>query len=304
MVPIPYFRGQGDSRALEQVFGPIRQALADIEKRLGNTTAQASKTAQTVQNGTSSAATLQQQITNLVNQVAALQQSGSVAVATYRADVVVATDQVVFESSDGGVALIDPLDPTQVFAAVGIATASASIGGNVQVRRSGVHTLVGAAFEPGRVVYASTDSYVTQTPSYAAWAVPIGVALTATTFAVMPGWPSLLDEPVYLDGFEAYVPVTLRLLRDVVDNLSRLPDPDDLSPVSALSGDELMSVKSPSSGLVQCTAQQVADLFEGVPDPDAVAPVSGLVGDELLTLKRPAGGFVQVTVAQLLSTTP
>lgn len=287
-------------RTVEGAFAAVRQRLTAIESQLGDTTKQAGATSQTLSQANSSTSNLQQQISDLTKQVAALQQASASPVVTYTAIEAINANDPVRLVSDTGAASIDTQDPSAMFNVVGIATASAAAGANVTVRRSGLLSIPSAAFESGRAVYADNGTGLTQFPSYAAVALPVGVALSPTTMTVVLGWPALIDQPPYPD-YDDFVPVTLRLLRDALDMLTYVPDPDTLSPVSGLVGDELVTVKHAGADFIQATAQQIADLSTDVPDPETVSPVSGLSGHELLTLKVPGGGYIQVTLDQLLA---
>lgn len=235
---IPVVRSN-DPRSIEGALNAIRQRFAVLERQIAATAAQAGQSSFVLSQSNASTANLQAQISTLANQVAALEVASGGPVASYRADVAVDTGDAVFMSSDAGVSVVDPHDPTTIFGLVGVATASVAAGAQIMVRRSGVHTMPLASLEPGRAVYAQVGGGLTQWPSYAAVAVPVGVALTPTTMAVAPAWPAQRDLPFYPGGYEDFLPATLGLVRDVVELLQALLDQPDGFVVKV--GDQLVT---------------------------------------------------------------
>lgn len=212
---VPVVRS-ADPRSIEGALSAVRERLRAIEAQLGTTSLQAGQSTLTLSQSNSSVANLQAQISALRATVDELDSADGGPTATYIASAVVTQYDVVYATSDGRVAPVDTQDLTAVFGVVGIAENSAAVGGDLTVRHSGTLTVTSAAFDAGHAVYAEAGSGLTQYPSYADVALPVGVALSATTMHVTIGGAALQVLPMYA-GYEAFMPVTLSLVRDVLD---------------------------------------------------------------------------------------
>lgn len=112
----------------------------------------------------------------------------------------------------------DANDPTAMFAVLGVATTTATVGGTVTVQRRGPLAVPTAAFEVDRAVYVG-DLGLTQHPSYESTSIVVGVAVSATELWIAPGEPSL-SEVVFAsavdDEYLRYLPVTYQIVRDAI----------------------------------------------------------------------------------------
>lgn len=215
-----------DLRSINNAINAISQQLRVIAAAADAANDKAALNAFTAKQSAGSLIPFQQQLASLQTAVAALTAGSQAPTLSYRADAAVVAFDPVYPTSDGGVSPVDTQDPTAIFAVVGVATSSVSSGGNVTVRRSGAMDITGADFEAGRAVYAEIGSGLTQYPSYAGVAIPIGVALTSTTMDVRPAWPALLAVPPYA-GHEDFMPVALAAVRDVLEFVSTLFGQED-----------------------------------------------------------------------------
>jgi hypothetical protein len=200
-------------RAAQMAISNIRQRIEGLEAELAALTSQVGQSSASSTAVTSALNSLQAQINTLKTLVNAINVAG--AAVNFLADVDLTLGDVVYPSSNGFVNLVDPNDPFSVFAAVGVVTTTATTGNPVTVQRFG-HLDVGGSFDIGRAVYANAGGGLTQTPAYGLVAIPVGVADGASSLYVLPAWPSLLTDE-FDPGFDGYVPVTLQLLRQIID---------------------------------------------------------------------------------------
>lgn len=203
----------GDRATVLEV-GNIRQRIEAIERLLTEVDSRSTTSSNSSAQTAASLASLQAQITAVKTDLAALAASTFGPTSTFTADTALNPGDAVYPSSVTGVSVIDPSDSFSVFAAVGVAITSAPVGGSVTVQRFGGIVVNGYAFDIGRAVYAATGGGLTQVPpSYSGVAVPIGVAIAASSIYVQPGWPALLTDS-FDPGFDDFLPVTLARMRD------------------------------------------------------------------------------------------
>ncbi|MEY4429533.1 MAG: hypothetical protein RLZZ182_2222 [Pseudomonadota bacterium] len=216
-----------DLREINNALNGIRQQLFTLGNYIDQVNLKAGQNALNSGGSSSTLLQLQQQVAVLQQTVSTLVAGGSGPTGTYRADAAVSTNDPVFVTSDGGVSPVDTQDPAAIFAAIGVATADASAGGQVVVRRSGVQTVGGASFETGRAVYAQVGSGLTQWPNYADVAIPVGVAVSEAAFEVRTAWPAQQTAPIYAGGYEDFLPVTYGLVRSVLEMVESIYNEPD-----------------------------------------------------------------------------
>lgn len=205
-----------DLRALQGVIDQIRERLRLAEAQIDTTTAQAGQSALQAGQSNISIANLQQQINTLQAQLNQLAASVLTADEVFRADAAIGAFDLVYPSSTGGVSTVNPSDPTAMFAPVGVATAAATPGANVTVRKFGELPTPGASWEVGEALYAGLGGGLTQHPNYSDAAVRVGVAVTTNRIYIEPAWPVMLEPNVYSEQND-YQPVSYRLARDAIE---------------------------------------------------------------------------------------
>jgi hypothetical protein len=206
-----------DVRDINNALNAVRECIRVLSDALTAVGSQANQTTFNAAQGNANIAALQAQIASLQAQLAALAASAVGPTAVYRADQVISVLDSVYPTSNGGVSPVDTQDPTAVFAAIGVAATSAAIGAPVTVRLSGSLSVIDAGFETGRAVYAQNGGGLTQYPSYADVAVPVGVATGAEQMDVRAAWPTLLVQPLYAAGYEDFLPASWKLMRDAFE---------------------------------------------------------------------------------------
>lgn len=203
-------------RAAQTAISNTRQRIEQIEALVSTLETSLSQTDFSGSRSTLALNAMQAQINVLKAQIAALGTAGDGSVLQFTSDGTIAVGDVVYATSTLGVDVVDPLDPLKISAAIGVAASAATIGGPVTVRRFGHLLLSAFTFDVGRAIYANVGGGLTQAPSYAEVAIPVGVANTVNSIYVMPGWPSLM-----FDGFdpfyEDFLPVTQRRLREEIE---------------------------------------------------------------------------------------
>lgn len=207
-------------RSIQNVLESIRQRFALVEARLTATTATAGQNGLTLSQSNASLSNLQSQINVLESLVAALSAVSSGPTLMLRADEALDAGQPVYASSDGGCAAVDPTDPEKISGVLGVTETSAGTGGSVTVRQAGLLTIMGAAFDSGRAVYAEIGG-VSQSPNYVGVVIPVGVAVTSTTMYVNVGHASL-KLTSFDPGFEDLLPVTYGVIAETLALLDTL----------------------------------------------------------------------------------
>lgn len=257
-----------DVRDINNAFNAVRECVRVLSTAISSVGSQANQTTFNATQGNTNIAALQAQLAALQVQVNALAATAGGATATYRADATIVKFDVLYPTSDGGVSPVDTQDPTAIFAAVGIATADASIGSSVVTQQTGTLSVTGAGFDPGRAVYAQSGNGLTQYPNYADVALPVGVAISANAVSVRAAWPALRTLPMYA-GYEDFMPVALGLIRHAFELVeSVFSQPDGLV---VKVGDQLLTraiTTSSGSGI---------DIFDG----------DGIFGDPRIELAAP-----------------
>ena len=196
-----------EARELNQIIGNARQRIEALERLIAvlTNTAPGPQAANDIQ-------TLKIQLAQLQAVVNGLS-SGSTSASltqTFRASAPVRANYPVYGSGDGTCAEANPNDKSTIYNVLGVARAAASSGASVLVQREGVITVSGAAFTPFEPVFLGVDGLTTW-PDYTNIALPIGIALSASTLYVKLGFPALQYLGVYNDA-EQLMPVTYRLL--------------------------------------------------------------------------------------------
>lgn len=209
---------QLELRALQDILDSVRQRLGSLDTevtRLGSTI-DATNLAQQV---TSLTRALQQLSIRVSSLESALGLTDTFVLAAGEA--IAALDCVV-PMGVGTCGQADPNDPTHIHALLGVAQAAAGVGQSVTIQRRGSISVPGAAFVTGRPCYVGLDSQITQVSGFSAYAVPIGVATSATTVWISPALAILNQVDVYSSGYDSQLPVTYDYLNSQIGALETL----------------------------------------------------------------------------------
>ncbi len=203
-----------DWRGLQNAISAIIQRFQNDEALLAAANSTATATANST-TGNLNAILSALQILQI--EVNALQNAQITDIESFVAGEAIAAGQVIVPLSANTVGVADPNDTARIFGVLGIATGPAAPAAAVLVQRSGVYTFTSAmGFQVGRAVYCDTLGGVTQTPSYDAVTIPLGVAVSANAVFVDPDSPALL-QPTFSSGFENpfedYLPATYALIK-------------------------------------------------------------------------------------------
>jgi len=203
-------------RELITAIGNIRERIQKLEVTLNVLIGQAGQSSFLLGKSNATMANLQSQINQINSEINSLILSiGFGATIDFIAGENLAEGNAVFPLTDTTVGIVDPTNPLQIYAAIGIAETGASVGNTVTVRQFGIKEITGAAFTIGRAVYADIGGGLTQAPTYASVTIPIGVAASTTALFVRPNWPALYAtafDPVYED----FLPITKKYFDDNV----------------------------------------------------------------------------------------
>lgn len=202
----------------------VRERLRAIETQLDAFGAQAGQNTLNASQSGASLASIQAQLVALQNTVNTLT-AGNDDI-TLRADADIPVYSLVYPSSDGGCAAMDPSGPIGIFGPIGVTTIVASLGQSVNIRRAGRLSTPGAGFTPMQAVFAAIGGGLTQHPTYGSVAIPIGVAISDALVYISPDWPTVLAISVYSDQ-QAYLAASFGIVRDAVEFMqafNALPD--------------------------------------------------------------------------------
>lgn len=296
-----------DVRAIATAVAAARQRIEQIEASLGST----ASAAQT-QSLSTQLSILRNQLTTLQATVAALQQTSATNTVTLvAAETIAQFDPVVYSSATTCVKA-DPADPSRSFGVIGIATTGASAGSNVVVQFMGVISIPTAAFALSQPVYAG-DLGLTQTPSYEAAAIPVGVAVSATALEVYPGLPVMLS-PGWDYSYEKYLAASLRYVEEA-DALLQSQIDTLFADIAVIDGQistlqyEVNAIISPKpastfyggpvSGADAPPSFRALEWLDDIPLIDGLPTSSGLDGTEKVAIEM--GGVWHQTTSQQIA---
>jgi hypothetical protein len=209
-----------DLRGIQNAINNIRERLEALDKAVA-----VDVSATLGQQLRSEISILRLSLITLTTRVSALETAADGDTITMIADEAISAGDPVVAVSSTRCAVANASDATLMSALIGVATTSAAENATVTIRILGAMTITGAAFDSGRAVYVG-DTGLTQTPNYESAAVPVGVAVGATTLWVSPGWPSLVSiaSSSIANPFTDYMPVTYGMLRPIIDVIEALLD--------------------------------------------------------------------------------
>ena len=110
----------------------------------------------------------------------------------YLADGALGGHRVVRATTEGKVGYVDPSDPAQAHAAIGLTMGAAADGEEIEVQFSGEISEPGWAWVAGLPVFAGANGVPTQTPPAAGFQAVIGVAISATAMFIQIKSPIVL----------------------------------------------------------------------------------------------------------------
>lgn len=111
---------------------------------------------------------------------------------TFLADGALGGQRVVRATTAGKVGYVDPSDPVQAHAAIGLTMGAAADGVGINVQFSGEMTEPGWAWTANLPIFAGADGVPTQTPPTAGFQAAIGVAISATAMVIQIKSPIVL----------------------------------------------------------------------------------------------------------------
>ncbi len=206
-------------RSIEQALSAVRDRLRQLDVAVAALgTSSSSSLSNTVAALQANIQALNRRVTQLELQIGVT----DVVVLTAAESISIGDAIVMLGASTCGV--VNPGDPTRVHACIGLAQGAASAGQAVNVQRRGSFTIPVGTLEPGRAVYAQLGGGLTQVPGYSAYAVPVGIATSATTLWVQPADPALLNPDTYTSEFDLPVPVSYALLLNQLGAIASLVD--------------------------------------------------------------------------------
>lgn len=206
-------------RSIEQALAAVRERLRLLDAAVNSlSTGSSSSLSNTV-------AALQANIQALNRRVTQLElQIGVTDVVVLTAAEAISIGDAIVMVGESTCGVVNPADPTRVHACIGLAQGAAASGQSVNVQRRGSFTIPVGTLEPGRAVYAQLGGGLTQVPGYSAYAVPVGIATSATTLWVQPADPALLNPDTYTSEFDLPVPVSYALLLNQLGAIASLVD--------------------------------------------------------------------------------
>ena len=111
---------------------------------------------------------------------------------TYIADGALGGQRVVRATTAGKVGYVDPSDPTQAHAAIGLTMGAAADGAPINVQFSGEMTEPSWSWTANQPIFVGTNGIPTQTPPATGFQGPIGVATSATSMVIQIKSPIVL----------------------------------------------------------------------------------------------------------------
>lgn len=111
---------------------------------------------------------------------------------TYIADGALGGQRVVRATTSGKVGYVDPSDPTQAHAAIGLTMGAAADGASVNVQFSGEMTEPSWAWTANQPIFVGANGIPTQTPPAVGFQGSIGVAISVTAMVIQIKTPIVL----------------------------------------------------------------------------------------------------------------
>lgn len=111
---------------------------------------------------------------------------------TYVADGAIGGQRVVRATTAGKVGYVDPSDPAQAHAAIGLTMGAATDGASINVQFSGEMTEPSWAWAANQPIFAGANGVPTQTPPTTGFQAAIGVAISATSLVIQIKSPIVL----------------------------------------------------------------------------------------------------------------
>lgn len=284
---------QLELRQLQDILDSVRQRLGSLDAevtRLGSTI-DATNLAQQV---TSLTRALQQLTIRVSSLESALGLTDTFVLAAGEA--IAALDCVV-PMGVGTCGQADPNDPTHIHALLGVAQAAAGVGQSVTIQRRGSISVPGAAFVTGRPCYVGLDSQITQVSGFSAYAVPIGVATSATTVWISPALAILNQVDVYSSTYDSQLPVTYDYLNSQIGALETLLTLTD-GFVYLYQG-TLVTTTAPGGGAVDSVNGQTGTVVLALDDINDVS-VTGATNGQFLQLLAGMWSAVDLYLDSLL----
>lgn len=111
---------------------------------------------------------------------------------SYFADGALGGHRVVRATTPGNVGYVDPSDPAQAHAALGLTVGAASGGTAVEVQYAGAMTEPSWSWTANLPIFVGAAGVPTQTPPSVGFHAPIGVAVSATSMVIQIKTPVVL----------------------------------------------------------------------------------------------------------------
>jgi hypothetical protein len=111
---------------------------------------------------------------------------------TYFADGALGGQRVVRATSAGKVGYVDPGDPAQAHAAIGLTMGAAADGASINVQFSGEMSEPSWSWTANQPIFAGANGIPTQTPPATGFQAAIGVAISATAMVIQIKSPIVL----------------------------------------------------------------------------------------------------------------
>lgn len=111
---------------------------------------------------------------------------------TYVADGALGGQRVVRATTAGKVGYVDPSDPAQAHAAIGLTMGAAADGASINVQFSGEMTDPSWSWTASQPIFVGANGIPTQTPPATGFHAAIGVAISATSMVIQIKSPIVL----------------------------------------------------------------------------------------------------------------